>query len=150
MLATPGVGPAVLCHTDFVSRLITAGAVHPDAWTPAELEPFTEVLRQPARASASMHLYRTFLLGELRPYIARAQRGRRLRVPTLLLHGTRDLAIDHRRFGEWPLWADDMAVELRQDAGHFIAEELPEVVADRAGALFAGARPAAIAGSRSA
>jgi hypothetical protein len=32
--------------------------------------------------------------------------------------------------------------ELRDDSGHFIAEELPEVVAARARALFAGASPA--------
>jgi len=44
--------------------------------------------------------------------------------------------------GDWRTWADDMAVELRDDSGHFIAEELPELVAARARALFAGASPA--------
>ena len=58
-------------------------------------------------------------------------------MPTLLLHGTRDIAIDHTRLGDWERWADDMSVELRDDSGHFIAEELPELVADRARALFA-------------
>ena len=33
--------------------------------------------------------------------------------------------------------ADDMTVELRDDSAHFIAEELPEVVAERARAHFA-------------
>lgn len=28
-------------------------------------------------------------------------------------------------------WADDLRLELRPDSGHFIAEELPGVVADR-------------------
>ena len=31
-----------------------------------------------------------------------------------------------------------MSVELRDDSGHFIAEELPQVVAQRARALFRG------------
>ena len=88
---------------------------------------------------ASVRLYRTFLLRELAPYAAGTHRGRRLRVPTLLLHGTRDLAVDHRRLGDWEAWADRMSVELRDDSGHFIAEELPGVVAERALALSRGA-----------
>ncbi len=137
-LATPGLGAGLIRRTDFVKRLITTGAVHPEAWTDADLEAFAAVLRDPARASASVHLYRTFLLRELAPYLRGEHRGRRLAVPTLLLHGTRDLAVDHRRLGDWERWADDMSVELRDDSGHFIAEELPEVVAQRARALFQG------------
>jgi hypothetical protein len=34
-----------------------------------------------------------------------------------------------------------MEVELREDSGHFIAEELPDVVAERARTLFGSARP---------
>jgi pimeloyl-ACP methyl ester carboxylesterase len=137
-LSTPGLGPGLIRRTDFVKRIITAGAVHPEAWTDADLEAFAAVLREPARTSASVHLYRTFLLRELGPYARGEQRGRRLTVPTLLLHGTRDLAIDHRRLGDWEAWADDMSVELRDDSGHFIAEELPQVVAARARSLFQG------------
>jgi pimeloyl-ACP methyl ester carboxylesterase len=144
-LATPGLGRTLIRRTDFVSRLIRAGAVHPDAWSEEDLAVFSGVLRQPARAQASVRLYRTFLAHELRPYLAGSQRGRRLRVPTLLLHGTRDLAIEHRRLGDWQSEADDMAVELCEDSGHFIAEELPELVANRARALFSGVTPASIA-----
>ena len=95
------------------------------------------MLREPARARASVRLYRTFLLREMAPYLAGRNRGRRLSVPTLLLHGTKDVAVDHRRLGGWEPWADDMRVELRDDSAHFIAEELPDVVAGRARALFA-------------
>lgn len=144
-IATPGLGRALFTRTDFVRRVITAGAAHPDAWSPAELESFVAVLREPARANASVHLYRTFLLRELRPYLAGQHYGRRLSVPTLLLHGTRDPAVDYRRLGQWQTWADEMAVELREDSGHFIAEELPEVVAARASALFDGESPSNIA-----
>jgi pimeloyl-ACP methyl ester carboxylesterase len=111
-------------------------ALHPDAWTPEDLETFAAVLREPARARASVQLYRTFLLRELLPYVRGGRRGHRLTVPTVLLHGTRDLAVDHRRLGDWREWADEMTVELRGDSGHFIAEELPEVVTRRATDLF--------------
>jgi choline dehydrogenase-like flavoprotein len=49
----------------------------------------------------------------------------------------RDLAIDHSALGQSEAHADEMEVELRDDSGHFIAEELPEIVAARARELFA-------------
>lgn len=141
VLATPGLGQTLLTRTSFIRRLITAGAVHSGAWSAAELESYSAVLREPARAAASTQLYRTFLLHELMPFINGRYRGRRSTVPTVLLHGTRDIAIDHRNLGDWRTWADDMSLELRDDSGHFIAEELPELVAARALALFDGASP---------
>jgi pimeloyl-ACP methyl ester carboxylesterase len=140
-IATPGLGPALISRTPFVGRLITAGAVH-RAWSEEELEAFTAPLRVPARTAASVHLYRTFLLRELLPFLRGQFDGQRLTVPTLLLHGTRDLAIDHRALGRWQAHAQEMEVELREDSGHFIAEELPDVVAERARALFGSSRRA--------
>jgi pimeloyl-ACP methyl ester carboxylesterase len=136
-LATPVLGQALIRRTSFVSRLITAGAVHP-AWSDEDIRAFTAPLRTRARADASVRLYRTFLLRELPRFLGGQFRDRRLTVPTLMLHGTRDLAIDHRALGQWQSHAEEMRVELREDSGHFIAEELPELVAARARELFAG------------
>ena len=141
-IATPGLGRALIRHTSFIRRLILAGAVH-DAWSEDDLRAFTSPLRVPERADASVHLYRTFLLRELVPYLGGQFSDRRLAVPTLLLFGTRDLAIDHRRLGPWAEHADEMTVELREDAGHFIAEELPELVVARALELFASSSASA-------
>jgi len=134
-LAAPWLGETLLRRTSFVKRLIAAGAVH-RAWSEHDLDIFADVLRQPERAAASVHLYRTFLLRELLPYLGDERGGQRLTVPTLMLHGTRDLAIDHRRLGQWRSHADQMTLELRGDSGHFIAEELPEFVAERSLAMF--------------
>jgi pimeloyl-ACP methyl ester carboxylesterase len=134
-LGTPILGHGLIRRTSFVRRLITAGAVH-RAWTDEDLEAFAAPLRQPQRAEASVRLYRTFLLHELLPFVRGQFSGRRLTVPTLLLFGTRDLAIDYRALGEWRSHADQMEVELREDSGHFIAEELPDLVVGRARALF--------------
>jgi pimeloyl-ACP methyl ester carboxylesterase len=136
LIAMPGLGSTLIRRTDFVKRLIASGAVHPDAWTDADLEAFAGVLREPARARASVRLYRTFLTRELLPYARGQFNGRRLTVPTRILHGKRDLAVAHRFLGNWRAHADDMDVELRDDSGHFIQEELPELVAERARALF--------------
>jgi pimeloyl-ACP methyl ester carboxylesterase len=135
-LALPLLGANLIRRTGFVRRLISAGAAH-EAWSQSDLDIFADVLRAPERASASVHLYRTFLLHELVPFLQGRVGAHRLTVPTLMLHGTRDLAIDYRRLGQWESNADQMSLELRQDSGHFIAEELPEFVAERALALFA-------------
>lgn len=144
-LASPGSGRLLLERTDFVPKLIRGGAARRDAFSAADLELFAAVLREPARIQASIMLYRTFLTRELGPYIAGRYGRRRLTVPTLLLHGTQDPAIDHRGLGSWQEHAAEMAVELREDAGHFIPEELPEFVIERAKALFGGASPREIA-----
>lgn len=135
VIAAPVLGERVVRHGAFVRRLITAGARH-DAWTDADLRAFTSVLAQPARARASVQLYRTFLTRELRVFLAGQFAGTRLTVPTILLHGTGDLAIDHRSLGRWRAHADEMQVELREDSGHFIAEEIPEAVVECALRLF--------------
>ncbi len=135
VLATPGLGGTLIRRTGLVRRLIGTGAVH-QAWTEQDLDIFADVLRSPERSAASVHLYRTFLTRELLPYLQGRLGARRLTVPTVMLHGTRDPAIDYRRLGQWQANADRMSLELREDSGHFIAEELPEFVAERALALF--------------
>jgi pimeloyl-ACP methyl ester carboxylesterase len=137
-IATPTLGRTLIERGDFVRRLITTGAVN-DPWTPAELDVFVDALHSPERANASVHLYRTFLLRELIPLLRGAFEDKRLSVPTLLVHGKRDLALDYRTLGRWRSHADDMRVELREDSGHFIAEEIPDVVVARARELFASA-----------
>jgi pimeloyl-ACP methyl ester carboxylesterase len=136
-LATPGLGRLLVRRTNFTRRVITTGAQHDDAWSAEDLDSFTESLREPDRAKASVRLYRTFLTRELGPWLAGRFRGRRLTVPTLLLVGTADIALDHRRLGDWEKWADDMRVERFENSGHFVAEELPDEVAGRALELFA-------------
>ncbi|MGH2833525.1 MAG: alpha/beta fold hydrolase [Solirubrobacteraceae bacterium] len=143
MLCTPPLARRLL-GGDFVKRVIRSGAVHPDAWSGEDLELYAAVLRQPQRIDASIHLYRTFLTRELMPYFAGYFGRRRLEVPTLLLHGTKDPAIDHRRLGRWAQNSDQMAVEYRDDSGHFIVEELPGIVAARALALFGGLSPSEV------
>ena len=142
VLATPGLGVFVLKRTRAVERLIKTGAIHPEAWAGGEAELFSAPLREPARAKASQRLYRTFLAREAVPYALGRNTKKRLTVPTVMLHGTKDLAVDHRNLGDWERMGDSMALELREDSGHFIAEELPEVVVERALALFGGAAPA--------
>jgi len=90
------------------------------------------VLAEPARARASVRLYRTFLARE----VARGPRGR-LRVPTRIMVGSRDPAIPVSLLDGAQDDADDVSVEIVAECGHFVPEEHPELVAERARALFA-------------
>ena len=106
------------------------GAAHDHALD--DLRSFTAVLAEPARARASVRLYRTFLARE----VARSPRGR-LRVPTRIVLGDRDPAIPTVLLDGAQENAEDVSIEIVPECGHFVPEEHPELVAERARALFA-------------
>lgn len=128
VLSTPVVGRAVLRRTPFVEKLIK-GAAHQHIDDDAIVH-FAVHLRDPARARASVRLYRRFLLAELGPVIAGRYRGRRLTVPTRVVMGTRDPAIRPSMLVGHERYAEHFEIVLTDEAGHFIAEEAPVFVAD--------------------
>lgn len=130
-IASPVLGPRLVADPRFIERTIMAGTVRREAIAPDDLRAFTTVLAEPARARASVRLYRTFLLHE----VARSPRGR-LRVPTRIMVGSRDPAIPAVLLEGAQDDADDVAVEIVPECGHFVPEEHPELVAERARALF--------------
>jgi pimeloyl-ACP methyl ester carboxylesterase len=96
--------------------------------------------REPERARASSQVYRTFLLREVGPVAAGRYKDQRLTVPGMVLFGRDDPVIRPYQFDGLEQHADDFPVEVVNGCGHFIAEERPQLVAERALALFAGAR----------
>jgi pimeloyl-ACP methyl ester carboxylesterase len=137
-IITPGVNRRVLNHPGFMPRFLKGTAAHRDAWTEADVEIFRAPLREPDRLRASAAIYRTFLARELVPLIRGKYRRHQLHAPTLLLFGLRDMVMTPDQLGGFERYADDMHLELVEDAGHFIGEEKPDLVAARARDLFAG------------
>jgi pimeloyl-ACP methyl ester carboxylesterase len=76
-------------------------------------------------------LYRTLLLREAVPVSAGRYAGVPFEVPTLLLVGARDAVTPTRAVREQASGADALELELVPEAGHFIVDEKPELVADR-------------------
>lgn len=135
VIAAPLLGKALLRRTPFVRRLLKAAA-RPGTWDAEALSAFASRFRQPARAAASVQLYRTFLRREL-PAVARGHYRRyRLVTETLVLFGLEDIAIDPVLLDGYQPYSDRMAVEFVEGAGHFIAEEAPARVTERALAFF--------------
>jgi pimeloyl-ACP methyl ester carboxylesterase len=83
----------------------------------------------------SVQLYRQFVTREA-PTVANVVSGRRIELPVRLLFGRHDSAQDPRQLRGLRAHAPDSRVELI-DASHWIVDERPDLVADRAGALFA-------------
>ncbi len=133
LISAPWVGGWVLRNQPaFVRTALRLGTVNRSVWTDEDLAAFSEPLREPARAAATVALYRTFVTREARAMLAGRYRSMRLTTPTLIIFGERDVAISKSALDGYEPYADDMRVELVPDAGHFIAEEKPELVTERA------------------
>jgi pimeloyl-ACP methyl ester carboxylesterase len=137
VLATPALGPGVLRHNPaFVRTVLTRGS-HPEtAWSAAELDCFAESFRPPDHARASSRLYRTFLTKEVPRLRKGHYRSQRLSVPTRLLVGEADPVVRIDAMGAFEAHAEEMSVTEVEGAGHFIAEERPDVVLEHARGLF--------------
>ena len=133
--ATPGLGPALNRSGWMPRHLLTHGNVG-SPFSAAEVEGYADSFRSPERALAVSHLYRYYQ--RVFPQAVRGRwRGSRLMAPTRLLFGKRDRYVDYTLVeGGNERHAPQMTVELVPDSGHFVVNEKPELVADRASSLF--------------
>jgi pimeloyl-ACP methyl ester carboxylesterase len=139
VLAAPYVGQALVQRrAGFVRKLIRRWAADHAGWEKGDYRIYARDLKASTRARAASLLYRTFLTHEVGPVLAGRYRDARLRVPTLMLHGQEDPVVSGRLLDGAERNADDLRVELIPGAGHFLPEERPEVVAERAHGFFQG------------
>jgi pimeloyl-ACP methyl ester carboxylesterase len=107
------------------------------AFTAQDRELFVAPFRDPARAKAGSALYRQFIV----PLFPRVMFGRyrsmRLSTPTLILYGSEDPNMTEAILQGYEDHADDLTIEEIDGASHFIADEKPAVVVERALKFFA-------------
>jgi pimeloyl-ACP methyl ester carboxylesterase len=137
VIVAPGLGYALHRRGRFVRAMLRGGTADRSAIEPAALASFADNLAEPARARACVRVYRTFLIRELWPLIRGRYAGTRLHVPTHLALGARDPVLTERLVTGYERHAEYMTAELVPECGHFIADERPDLVLDRAAALFA-------------
>jgi pimeloyl-ACP methyl ester carboxylesterase len=105
-------------------------------WDEDTLRIYTSPYQDPARANAWVLMYRTFLLRELMPMSLGHYQCYRLKTPTLICFGVKDFFVSPTTLNGHEPYAEALTVELVPDCGHFIAEEQPELVTQRALAFF--------------
>jgi pimeloyl-ACP methyl ester carboxylesterase len=133
--SAPFLGYALHRSGRFTRAILRLGVHDRTVWDAQTIAAFTSNLAEPDRARAAVRLYRDFTLRELLPIGLGRYRDTRLTVPTLLVFGTEDMAIRPSQLRGYERHADDMRVELVPGCGHFIVDERPELVADRARAF---------------
>jgi pimeloyl-ACP methyl ester carboxylesterase len=137
LLASPLIGEGVLRFLPGFVKLVLRRGAHPDMrWSEEELDCYAESFRSRDHALASSQVYRSFLIRELPRLKKGHYRSQRSSVPTRLLAGEADPVIRADVLAGFELYADDMSVEEIERCGHFIAEERPDLVIERARDLF--------------
>jgi pimeloyl-ACP methyl ester carboxylesterase len=100
---------------------------------------YLDQFHEPERADATVALYRatvTTEVGRLLPGTSAGPAALRLTVPTLFLQGSRDPVIKPHMLAGFESHADDMTLEVLDGVRHFVPEQAPEAVAERALAFF--------------
>jgi pimeloyl-ACP methyl ester carboxylesterase len=138
VVLSPGLGYWLHRSGKFVPKVLLGASVDKDAWEEDALRSFGDNLAEPPRARAAVQLYRLFNLREARGIIRGRYAQQRLTVPTRMLFGTEDKALRPEQLAGYEQHADDMEVEFVPGCGHFIADERPDLVADRARKFLAG------------
>lgn len=133
LVETAWLGRRVVRHLPVVTRaVLRASAANCAALSDAVTGEFVASVREPARARASERLMHEFAYHEMIPALLGANRSRRLRTPTLMLNGERDFFTPARALGGSEPYADDLRIQVIPAAGHLLAEECPQVIADAA------------------
>jgi len=136
LILSPGIGYRLHRGGKFIPKGLVGASVRQEVWDQATLHAFSDTFTEPERARAAVQMYRTFNLREV-PEIARGRYAKsRLRVPTLMLFGTGDSALNHNLLNGYERHADDMRLEKIDNCGHFIADEQPQLVAEKAREFF--------------
>ena len=129
VLASPGLGPRA-SRLDPVLRWVGANQA---GWSARERAIYTDQFLEPERGRAASLLYRHAVL-ELATKMLRGEyRRATMETPTLLLFGTADHPQNDRALPGFESNAPNMTLELVPGTGHFIVDEQPRLVLQRAG-----------------
>src|SRR5262245_41389432 len=132
VILSPGLGYRLHRGGKFVPRIIVGSSSDKSVWDEETLRAFADNLAEPDRARAAVQMYRVFNMKEVLPIARGRYLDERLGVPTRLLFGEDDFALPPKLLAGYERHADDMRVELVPGCGHFIADERPDLVAERA------------------
>jgi pimeloyl-ACP methyl ester carboxylesterase len=137
LVETSLVGRVMVRHVPALTRtVLRAGRRGQVARDDRAVGHFTAIAREPGHARACEALMHEFAYHEIIPNLLGRYRSCRLTVPTLMLNGTRDPFVPAAALGGGQGHADDLRIRRVEDAGHYLPEEQPAIVAAAAAEFF--------------
>ena len=134
-LTAPLIAPRLVRREGFIALVIRLGTNKRGAISPTDLDLYARALAE--RPHVTLAFYRTFLTREMAQMVTGRWAGR-LTVPTRVILGEHELvATPERVIKAARRYADDMRVHELDGIGHFVPEEAPDVVVERALSFFA-------------
>ena len=133
-IATPALGPILLGRgrQPMAHYLLDHYTSDRNAFTPRDRELFAAPFLDRAHARAGSALYRHFIVPLFPRVITGRYRNKRLVTRSLILYGEEDPNMNAAILDGHQEYADDLTLEEVAGASHFIADEKPQVVIDRA------------------
>jgi pimeloyl-ACP methyl ester carboxylesterase len=135
LVATPILGAQVVGYPGFIPWFLRLGgqvALFPEA----DAAVYANQFRDRARTAASSRLYRSYLRLAQAILLGHAFEGQRLQAPTQLLFGAHDFYIPVAVLEEIESHGADLTLEVVEGCSHWMPEERPDLIADRARELF--------------
>lgn len=137
LLASPGIGHRVGASPRVLGTISKLISTRSDV-VMAEVQRFSPLFSEPARARAAQQVYRTFLLHDYPSWVRGRFRDQRLTTPTLWLNGEKDPVLKRGAVEDVAAHADDVRFEYLPDCGHFTPQERPDLVAAQMREFFGG------------
>jgi pimeloyl-ACP methyl ester carboxylesterase len=130
LLAAPLAGRQVMQRVPgFVRTVFRSSSVHPErTWSAEEMDRYVAQWSEPARAAATVGIYRSFLTKELRELASGGFREARMEQPSVLFCGVADPVARPDALGGYERNAPNLRIEVVEDAGHWLPEEAPEAL----------------------
>ena len=137
-LATPWLGEKLVRTEGFIRKVIGSGWGDKSTWDADAARSYEDALRGPIGARTSHLMYQQFLLHEFTAPVRGEFADGRLEMPARLIIGEHDPLGAHLAAG-FERRGPDAAYEIVPGVGHFLPEERPAIVAERAQELLAAA-----------
>jgi pimeloyl-ACP methyl ester carboxylesterase len=130
LVETTMVGRWMVRQVPAVTRMVFRLGRSRGVLSPAEIAEYVASTREPDHARAGERLMHEFAYREIVPTLLGRNRSRRLTVPTLMLHGTRNASRTARSLRGYEAYADELYIQMIEGAGQWLPEQCPDIVAD--------------------
>jgi pimeloyl-ACP methyl ester carboxylesterase len=114
-------------HAELVGTMIYSAAVHKEAFPPDVLAHYRDAMSKPGALRAGINYYRSMVQHPSQS-MAIIQPGRKITVPTLLIWGEQDIALDISLTQGLEQWVSMLQIRRIADSGHWVQQEQPELV----------------------